>query len=141
LYKSLTNSVTKYSSQNCDDRLKLAFFGHCDQMRYLGMNTIYEHCLWTLHLLYVNMLKNFAKFVRISNKFDEFILKFYGYFWYLELEKSQPSINPSFFFCLSWYILVGYAGLFLIYFFLLKMLFSYSIIPYILVYIFSLFSV
>jgi hypothetical protein len=37
LYKSLTKSVTKYSSQNCDDRLKLAFFGHCDQMRYLGI--------------------------------------------------------------------------------------------------------
>jgi protoheme ferro-lyase len=36
LYKSLTNSVTKYSSQNCDDRLKFAFSGHCDQMRYLG---------------------------------------------------------------------------------------------------------
>jgi hypothetical protein len=24
------------ASQNCDDRLKLGFFGHCDQMRYLG---------------------------------------------------------------------------------------------------------
>jgi hypothetical protein len=27
--------VLQKASQNCDDRLKLAFFGHCDQMRYL----------------------------------------------------------------------------------------------------------
>jgi hypothetical protein len=26
--------VLQKASQNCDDRLKLAFFGHCDQMRY-----------------------------------------------------------------------------------------------------------
>jgi hypothetical protein len=36
LHKSLTKRVTKYSPQNCDDRLKLAFFGHCDQMQYMG---------------------------------------------------------------------------------------------------------
>jgi hypothetical protein len=28
--------VLQKASQNCDDRLKLAFFGHCDQMRHLG---------------------------------------------------------------------------------------------------------
>jgi hypothetical protein len=28
--------VLQKVSQNCDDRLKVAFFGHCDQMRYFG---------------------------------------------------------------------------------------------------------
>jgi hypothetical protein len=65
LYKSLTKSVTKYSSQNCDDRLKLAFFGHCDQMWYLGIS--YKN--------FRNMDKKLQKF-----KLPEFSMtKFYNY--------------------------------------------------------------
>jgi hypothetical protein len=57
-------------------------YAHC--LWTMSGNTVCENwCLWTLHLLYVNA-KKIAKFVRISNKFDEFILKFYGHIWYIE---------------------------------------------------------
>jgi hypothetical protein len=44
LTDKICRKVLQKTSQNCDDRLKFALFGHCDQMRYLGCHFLK---IWT----------------------------------------------------------------------------------------------
>jgi hypothetical protein len=80
LYKSLPKGVTKLW-----DRLKLAFFGHCDQM-VVGKGLLFDSVIATKNFWYSKIFRSFRKIYYISDipkslDTSSTFLKFMQYFW------------------------------------------------------------